>query len=132
MNMVTGYGTGPLHFVTWLGVACSLLGVGLLVMVLVRYFMGDIEVAGFTTLASMLAILSGALMLSVGILGEYIGRLHFRSMQRPTYLVRIDSSDGGPRAGVPGVELPGVPEDMQPDDIADALVARYAHPRPEQ
>lgn len=126
MNMVTGYGTVPLKLVTWLGFGCSLLGVGLLVYVLVRFITGDIEVAGFTTLASMLAILSGAMMLSIGILGEYIGRLHFRSMQRPTFLVRVDSGDDGPRAGLPGTVLAPVVADNHPDEIAAALTARYA------
>ena len=126
MNMVTGYGTVPLKLVTWLGFGCSLLGVALLVFVLVRFIAGDIEVAGFTTLASMLAILSGAMMLSIGILGEYIGRLHFRSMQRPTFLVRVDGGEGGPRAGLPGTELAPVVEEKHPDEIAAALTARYA------
>ncbi|EWT00466.1 glycosyl transferase [Intrasporangium oryzae NRRL B-24470] len=126
MNMVTGYGTVPLKLVTWLGFGCSLLGFALLVFVLVRFIAGDIAVAGFTTLASMLAILSGAMMLSIGILGEYIGRLHFRSMQRPTFLVRVDGGEGGPRAGIPGTELEAVVEEKHPDEIAAALSARYA------
>jgi undecaprenyl-phosphate 4-deoxy-4-formamido-L-arabinose transferase len=127
MNMVTGYGTVPLKIVTWMGFGCSLLGIGLLVFVLVRFAMGEIEVAGFTTLASMLSILSGALMLSIGILGEYIGRLHFRSMQRPTYLVRVDGGEGGPRAGLPGTRLPAVVEDEHPDEIAAAFTSLHNH-----
>lgn len=125
MNMVTGYGTGPLKLVTWLGMACSLLGFGLFISVIIRFWTGGIEVAGFTTLASMLAILSGALMLSIGILGEYIGRLHFRSMQRPTFLVKEDSHADAVRAGLPGVRLPDVPEGIDPDEIAEALSKRY-------
>jgi undecaprenyl-phosphate 4-deoxy-4-formamido-L-arabinose transferase len=125
MNMVTGYGTAPLKLVTWLGVACSLLGFGLFVSVIVRFWTGGIEVAGFTTLASMLAILSGALMLSIGILGEYIGRLHFRSMQRPTFLVKEDSHANAVPAGLPGVQLPGVSDGLEPDEIAEALEKRY-------
>lgn len=125
MNMVTGYGTMPLKLVTWLGALTSLLGMGLLIFVLVRYLMGRIEVAGFTTLASMLAILSGAMMLSIGILGEYLGRLHFRSMQRPSFLVRIDGVDDGPRAGLPGTHLPEVSISRTPDEIAAALRSKY-------
>ncbi|MGJ3510080.1 glycosyltransferase [Enemella sp. A6] len=125
MNMVTGYGTVPLKLVSWLGAFTSLLGVGLLIFVLVRYLMGRIEVAGFTTLASMLAILSGAMMLSIGILGEYLGRLHFRSMQRPSFLVRIDAVDDGPRAGLPGTHLPEVSIARTPDEIAAALREKY-------
>lgn len=125
MNMVTGYGTAPLRFVTWMGLACSLLGFALLVSVLARFWLGAIEVAGFTTLASMLAILSGALMLSIGILGEYIGRLHFRSMQKPTFLVKEDSHRDSVRAGVPGVELPPVEQGVGPDEVAEALEEWY-------
>jgi undecaprenyl-phosphate 4-deoxy-4-formamido-L-arabinose transferase len=125
MNMVTGYGTAPLKLVTWMGLVCSVLGFALLVVVLVRYAMGSIEVAGFTTLASLLAILCGAVMFSIGILGEYVGRLHFRSMQRPTFLVKEDSRLDGPRAGVPGVELPPIAEQSGGDAIAMALSERY-------
>ncbi len=73
----------------------------------------------------MLAILSGAMMLSIGILGEYIGRLHFRSMQRPTFLVRVDGGDDGPRAGLPGTRLAAVVEEKHPDEIAAALRGKY-------
>ncbi len=130
MNMVTGYGTLPLRLVTWLGVATSLLGFLLLVITLVRYLFGQIDVAGFTTLASMLALLSGAMMLSIGILGEYLGRLHFRSMQRPTFLVRVDARHKGPRAGLPGIQLPEVAVGRGPDEIAQALTDRFAPQQP--
>ncbi len=87
-NMATGYSILPLRLVTWLGLAVSLFGVAALVSVLALYWAGVVQVAGFTTVVAMLAILSGAIMLSLGILGEYLGRLHVRSMQRPAYLVR--------------------------------------------
>ncbi|HMR48920.1 MAG TPA: glycosyltransferase family 2 protein [Arachnia sp.] len=129
MNMITGYGTVPLKMVTWLGLGVSLLGFIMLAVVLVRYLMGNIEVAGFATLASMTALFSGVMMLSLGILGEYLGRLHFRSMQRPTFLVRVDGKDSGPSAGLPGTALPEVGSTVTPDEIARALRAHYAVPR---
>ena len=109
-NMVTGYGTIPLRLVVWLGFLCSLIGLFGLVYILVAHAIGRIQVAGFTTLVALLTAFSGAMMLSIGVLGEYIGRLHFRSMQRPAFLVRVDGHEGGPSAGVPGLELPHVPE----------------------
>ncbi|MCA1782636.1 MAG: glycosyltransferase family 2 protein [Dermatophilaceae bacterium] len=125
MNMVTGYGTLPLRLVTWLGLAVSTLGFLLFVLVIVRYLQGTIAVAGFTTLASMLALLSGAMMLCIGILGEYLGRLHFRSMQRPTFMVRVDGRHDGPRAGLPGTTLPEVTASRPPDEVAEALSRKY-------
>lgn len=92
LNMVTGYSTLPLRTVAWLGAFCAVLGIGLLAFVLVKFVAGEITVAGWTTLASMIAIFSGAQMISIAVLGEYVGRLHTRSMQRPTYVVRRDSA----------------------------------------
>lgn len=103
-NMITGYGTLPLRLVTWMGVAASVFGFGMLVTVLTLYWTGHIEVAGFTTLVSLLSLFSGAMMLSIGILGEYLGRLHFRSMHRPTYLVRSDSGAVGRAEPDPGAQ----------------------------
>lgn len=123
-NMITGYGTVPLKAVTWLGVVCSIFGVGLLAVVLVGYFVGRTEIAGFTTLASMIAIFSGAQMLSLGIIGEYLGRLHFRSMQRPMYLVRVDGGGDGARAGVAGQVDSAAVEGELPDEVARAVVTR--------
>lgn len=93
-NMITGYSEGPLRLVTYLGFACALLGLALLVLVIVGWVTGRTTVAGFTTVASMVALFSGAQMLAIGVLGEYLGRLHFRSMGRPTYVVGKDLRGG--------------------------------------
>lgn len=121
-NMITGYGTFPLKVVTWLGLVCFLLGLALLGVVLWGFISGATSVAGFTTLASMIAIFSGAQMLSLGVIGEYLGRLHFRSMQRPMYLVRVDGGrEPGPRAGLPGMSVPAEAPAELPDEVARAL-----------
>lgn len=98
MNMITGYSNVPLRLVAWLGAVCAIGGVVLGVVVVVKYFTGETTVAGFTTIAAMVALFSGAQMLSLGIIGEYLGRLHTRSQGKPTYLVRSDTDDGRPMA----------------------------------
>ena len=90
-NMITGYSNLPLRLVMYLGLLLAGVGFVLAVVVLVRYFSNETTVAGFTTLAAMIAMFSGAQMLSLGIIGEYLGRLHTRSMGKPTYLVRSDT-----------------------------------------
>lgn len=45
-------------------------------------------VLGFTFLASLVSILAGAQLFGLGVIGKYLGRMHFRSMQRPTYVIR--------------------------------------------
>jgi glycosyltransferase involved in cell wall biosynthesis len=86
-NMVTGYGTVPLKLAAWLGFACGLLGVVLLVVVVVMYFVGETTVPGFTTIAALISLFAGAQMLTIGIIGEYVARQHFRSMSRPMYVI---------------------------------------------
>jgi glycosyltransferase involved in cell wall biosynthesis len=88
VNMVTGYSSAPLRVVTLVGFVTALLGLVLFIYVLVLFFSGQTQVAGFTTIAAMVAMFSGVQLFALGILGEYIGRLHSRSISRPSYVVR--------------------------------------------
>lgn len=93
MNMVTGFSTVPLQLASLVGFACTLLGIGILAYVLWSWFVNGGEVKGFTFLASMVAIFSGAQLFALGVVGEYLARMHFRMMDRPTYSVRGTSSE---------------------------------------
>lgn len=88
VNMVTGYSTKPLRLVTWLGFVLALFGAATLVFVLIRYFLSESDVPGFAFLASLISVLAGAQLFGLGVIGEYLGRMHFRSMQRPPYVIR--------------------------------------------
>jgi undecaprenyl-phosphate 4-deoxy-4-formamido-L-arabinose transferase len=101
LNMIIGYSTLPLRFVTYLGLIVGLIGVILFARVLWLYFAGETTVAGYTTVASMVAIFSAAQMIAVGVLGEYVGRIHSRGLGRPTYVIR-QSLDGRTKAGLGG------------------------------
>lgn len=88
MNTMLGYSTLPLRLVGYLGLAFGILGTLLLAVVLVNFFVGTTTVQGFTTLASMVAIFSGAQMVALSVLGEYIARIHSDNMGQPTYVIR--------------------------------------------
>ncbi len=88
LNMTTGFSSLPLQFASIMGFILTVFGIGILAFVIGRYlFLGDV-VPGFPFLASIIAIFSGAQMFALGIIGEYIARMHFRSMERPTYTIR--------------------------------------------
>jgi len=87
LNMITGFGVLPLRIVSWLGFALSLVGFALAGYVVVRFLFFGTSVQGFTFLAAAINVFAGAQLLSIGVLGEYLGRVHFRSMGRPVYLV---------------------------------------------
>ena len=88
LNVLTGFSTRPLRIASLVGLAFTLLGAALLVLVVVRYFAEGNVVPGFPFLASMIAIFSGVQLLTLGIIGEYLARMHVRVMDRPAYTVR--------------------------------------------
>ncbi len=93
LNMLTGFSTFPLQVASLVGFAFTLFGALVLVYVLVRYLLEGTRVPGFPFLASMIAIFSGAQLFALGIIGEYLARIHFRMMGRPTYTVRTMTRD---------------------------------------
>jgi len=88
MNMMTGFSTLPLQLANLMGFLCTAFGGVILVFVVGRYLLYGTTVQGFTFLASIIAIFSGSQLLALGIIGEYLARMHFRMMERPTYTVR--------------------------------------------
>jgi undecaprenyl-phosphate 4-deoxy-4-formamido-L-arabinose transferase len=88
MNMMTGFSVVPLQMANLLGFFCTCFGGFILLYVVGRYFLFGTTVPGFTFLASTVAIFSGAQLLALGIIGEYLARMHFRMMERPAYTVR--------------------------------------------
>jgi undecaprenyl-phosphate 4-deoxy-4-formamido-L-arabinose transferase len=88
MNMMTGFSVLPLQLASIIGFFFTLFGIGVLVYVLGRYFISGTSVAGFPFLASIIAIFSGAQLFALGIIGEYLARMHFRTMDKPTYTIR--------------------------------------------
>ena len=88
INVLTGFTVRPLRVVSMIGLATMLFGLGVLIYVLAYFFINQGDVPGFPFLASIIAIFSGAQLLSLGTIGEYIARMHTRIMGRPPYTVR--------------------------------------------
>lgn len=88
LNMVTGFSILPLRFASWLGLVFTIFGVVLLGYVILQFFLQGVVVEGFTFLASSIAIFSGAQLLALGIMGEYLARIHFRLLDQPSYVIR--------------------------------------------
>ncbi len=95
-NMMTGFTVLPLQVASVLGFALTLFGTAILVWVIGAYIAAKgATVPGFPFLASIIAIFSGAQLFALGIIGEYLARMHFRIMDRPSYVVR-DSVGNAP------------------------------------
>lgn len=88
IDLITGFSTLPLRLATVIGFAFTGFGIAVLVYVLWRYFtLGD-GVPGFPFLASIVALFSGAQLCALGIIGEYLARMHMRSMGLPSSVIR--------------------------------------------
>lgn len=101
INMITGFTIIPLRIASLVGFGFTLFGLGVLLYVLGRFILQGSSVAGFPFLASLIAILSGAQLFALGIMGEYLARMHFRLMEKPPYVIRDNTkfSDGEYEAG---------------------------------
>ncbi len=95
LNMMTGFTTWPLRLASVGGFALTFLGVGLFAFVLIRYAIQGGSVPGFPFLAATMSFFAGAQLFALGLIGEYLSRVHFRLMERPTYAVRRRTADVG-------------------------------------
>ena len=96
VNMLTGFSVFPLQLASLLGLCFGFVGLLALAYVLVRYMIEGSAVAGFPFLASLISILSGVQLLTLGIFGEYLARIHLRMMDQPAYSIAetVASSTG--------------------------------------
>lgn len=88
LTMFTGFSILPLRFSVFLGGVFSAFGFCLGAYALVSWLCYGSVVPGFTFLATITSILAGAQLFSIGLLGEYLGRVFIRTMNQPQYLVR--------------------------------------------
>jgi glycosyltransferase involved in cell wall biosynthesis len=91
--MTTGFSTAPLRIASLVGFGFTLFGFGVLAWVLGRYLLLGYSMPGFPFLASIIAIFSGAQLFALGIIGEYLARMHLRMLDWPTYVVRTETED---------------------------------------
>lgn len=98
VDAVTGFSLAPLRLATWFGLGGFVLAVGLLAYALVAKATGH-TVAGWTSTVVIVAAFGALQLLSLGIMGEYVGRIYSTLQRRPTYYVAHDSLEDGPQRG---------------------------------
>ena len=96
INMTTGFTVLPLRVASLVGFTFTLFGVFVLAYVLGSYFIWGRVIPGFAFLASVIAIFSGAQLFSLGVIGEYLSRMHFRTMGQPYCAVRQTTGFSSP------------------------------------
>lgn len=85
---ITSFTTTPLRFSSILGFIIAILSFGLMLFHLVKALIWGDPIQGFPTLVVLILFLGGIQLLSIGIVGEYLGRVFNESKHRPVYIVR--------------------------------------------
>ncbi len=90
-DMLTGYSILPLRLASGTGLATSLFGLFVFLYVVIRRLLEPHYVPGFAFMASEIALFAGLQLFAIGVIGEYIARLHFRTMGKPPYVIRDET-----------------------------------------
>ena len=85
-NGITSFSVKPLRMISTFGMVCSVLSIAGLVYALISYFAGK-AVPGWTAIVCSIWLLGGMLLLSIGVLGEYIGKIFSEVKHRPRYYI---------------------------------------------
>lgn len=86
-NIALGYSEKPLRMVAGTGIACSLVAFVLVALSLLRWWDGDIEVAGYTSIIGSVWLIGGLVMFCLGVVGLYVGQVFRNVQKRPYYIV---------------------------------------------
>lgn len=86
LNGITSLSVKPLHMITTIGILVSVLSfIGVVWAVLMR-FMGN-AITGWTSMVCIVCFMGGIQLISLGILGEYIGKIYLETKHRPRYII---------------------------------------------
>ena len=92
INNATSFSTLPLQMITFLGVVSILLSIGLGIQTLVKYFNGT-AAEGFPTVILLILLVGGFIMISLGIIGNYLARIYEEVKGRPRYIIRTHTEN---------------------------------------
>lgn len=88
LKLVTSFSIIPLRVASYAGFLVTLAGAGLGIYFLVEFLTTDNSIMGWTSLVLLLIIFSGIMLISLGLLGEYIGRMYLNINHKPQYIVK--------------------------------------------
>ncbi len=91
-NVALSFSDKPLRLVVRTGLAFAFLSLCIVALSVYRYSIGDIAVAGFTSIVASIWLVGGVIVSSVGVVGLYVGKLHGQAKHRPNFIVAEDTA----------------------------------------
>ena len=93
LDGITSASTVPLRIWSYLGAFVALGALGYSIFIIIRTLTSGIEVPGYASMMVAVLFLGGLQLLSLGVLGEYVGRILTETKGRPLYVVREEIGD---------------------------------------
>ncbi len=87
LDGITSFTTAPLKLATWVGLGVSLLAIVYALVILFRTLAMGVDLPGYASTMIAILLLGGLQLLSLGIIGEYLGRVFMQTKDRPNYLI---------------------------------------------
>ncbi|MEG0660363.1 MAG: glycosyltransferase family 2 protein [Anaerorhabdus sp.] len=87
VDSIVSFSYVPIRFMSFVGLLFFVISIIWMIYVLIAKIIGSIAIEGYTTLIILILFSSGLIMLTLGILGEYIWRILDSSRNRPVYIV---------------------------------------------
>lgn len=88
INMFTNFSLVPLQAVSILGICFALCGFAFGIFYMIAWFSRNIIVPGYASQIVSILVLGGVQLLSIGVIGEYIGRIHLNLNRKPQFIIR--------------------------------------------
>ena len=86
VDAITSFSTLPLRITSYIGAGLGIAGIGMIIYTLASWLMGH-TVQGWTSIMIVVLVIGCVQLLSLGIFGEYLGRLYMESKQRPLFVI---------------------------------------------
>ena len=93
MEGITSLSTKPIRYVTALGVLVFIVAIAMLIYSVVRWALGE-TILGWASLICSIWAIGGLILLSLGVIGEYIGKIYLETKGRPRFLIREVLEEG--------------------------------------
>ncbi len=88
MNGLTAFSIKPLRIATLCGIICSLLGFGYGIFTIIYKLVNENVAIGYSSLMAVMLFIGGAIMMMLGLIGEYIGRIYISINNSPQYVIK--------------------------------------------